>query len=552
MNLNPTPPPNIDPVDAAVADAARHINRGVARRAACVALTLAGGGALACGVAYWWAGHRVAAWVYAAAALAGLAVFLGLWACRRVDHARAAVDIDRAFSLADGVSTARSLARKPGGETSPTGGFAALQKRWADRAVRGLRLETLRPATPRWLAGAAVALPALAVLLGFVPPSETVRAAQREAAVVLALGEELNAGVRDEVERHLDEADELEREALDPASLRELAERLGVSEDRAELMRQYAAMEAELAQRSAALEQRRAEGLMDRAAARLAQSPSTLALAEALRQKRYTDAAEVLKQMQPDPEADPAKRRQQLQKLRQAAGELAEAARRFRAGSGAGTSGGGGGLGDQLATLSEQLDADAREYDESLREAERQQNRGELSEETKRRLSECEGRCNATNAALQKSLCKLGACRAAGDRLAQIRRTLSMCQGACSGVGRSPFAKKNGSGVGSGSVDSPNDTATPGTGRLDRITGVKGAGPSQTEVEEAASGTGVSTRRDTAPTVEHTRRLESFVQRPDVPDELRQGVKTYFESLHDTPAPGNATPDNATAETLDP
>lgn len=521
-------------VQHAVDRARRHLNVGVARRVVCAALIAGGGVALALAAGYWWAGHRVATWVYAAAAAVGAAVLLAGWWTQRHDDARAARKLDDAFDLADGVRTARALT--PDESADRAAGFAALQQRWTRRALAGLPLETLRPATPRWLVAGAVTLPTLAVLLGFSPPSQAVLDQQREAAEVLALGETLNEGIRDELARHLDEADDLEREALDPASLEQLAERLGVSEDRAELMRQYATMEQKLAQRSQALQQQRAEALMNDAAARLGQTPSTMALAEALRQKRYEDAAELLRKMQPDADADPATQRRQLQTLRAAASQLGQASKNFRAGSG--NAGGGGqsnaDLADELATLSEQLDDATRQYDETLERAERRANRNELNEQQKRELQKSQGQCQAANQKLQRSLCKLGACRSASQRLAQMRRTLSQCQGACAGTNPNPFAQ-NGSGVGSGSVDSRNDTATPNGGQLDAITGIKGAGPSQTQVEEASSGTGASGRRAAATSAEHARQLESFVQRPDVPDELKQGVKTYFETLHQSP-----------------
>ncbi|MEM6853033.1 MAG: hypothetical protein AAF593_01360 [Planctomycetota bacterium] len=529
---------NTDPLHDTVRAATQTINRGVTLRVACAALAVGGALALAVGLVYAAVGHRVPLWVYlAATATAALGFAVGL-VLRRVDHATAAHRLDETYQLADGVSAARAFESE-----SRQGGFYQLQKDWAQTAVAPIQLAGLRPRTPRWLAVAAIALPVTAVLLGFRPPAPEVLAAQQAAADTLALGEELNQGLQDEIQKHLDEAEDEEREALDPAALTELAEKLELSEDRADLMRQYAAMEQALAVQSQALQQQRAQQLLNDAAAQMADSPSTSALAEALRQQQYDKAAELLKKMQPDTQTTPAEQRQQLEKLKAAAGQLSQAAKRMRAGSGSstGSQGNSGDLADELATLSEALDQDVRELDEALKQAASEKKVGEISEATKKKLSECQSQCSGTSERLQKSMCKLSDQNKARLRLDLLRQTASRCQGAVAGQCQSPFAK-NGSGVGSSTAESTNDQFTPEDGNPDAITGIKGSGPSQTTVEEASSGTGVSGRRATAAPAEYARQLESFVDRPDIPESLKTGVKTYFENLHQAPAEETLAP----------
>ena len=523
--MSPTPLHDI------VDDARRVINRGVNARVACAALAGAGALALIVGLLYTATGHRVPLWVYAVATAAAAAGFGLGWCLRRVNHHTAAHRIDQAFGLADGVSAARAFEA-----SEHEGGYYHLQKQWAQSAVSAVKVATLRPRTPRWLAAAAVALPVTAVLLGFRPPAPEVLAAEAAAAHTLAFGAELNQGLKDEIQKHLDEATQEEREALEPESLTELAEKLELSEERADLMRQYAAMEQNLAERSAALQQKRAEQMLDDAAAKMAAAPSTSALALALQQKQYEKAAELLKQMQPDAKASPETQRQQLEKLKAAASQLGQAAKRFRAGRGAsGSSGRTDDLADQLATLSEQLDQDTQELDQALKKATAEKKSGPLSEATKKKLSQCQGQCNSTGNGLQKKLSQLGGQRKARFRINLLRKTVSQCQGSCAGQCPSPFAK-NGIKPGSASVDSPNNQLTPEGGNPDAITGQKGRGPSQTTVEEAASGTGVSGRQASgASPAQYSRQLESFVDRPDVPEEVKEGVKNYFQSLHQTP-----------------
>ena len=521
-----TPNPLHDTVHAA----RQTINRGVATRVAFSALAAAGALALVIGLAYAATGHRVPLWVYGAATLAALVGFAVGWSLRRVDHQAAAHRIDHTFDLADGVSAARSF---EAGEKD--GGFYSLQKTWAESAVSQVKVSALRRPAPRWLVAAAIALPVTAVLLGFRPPAPEIIAAQQLAADTLVLGEELNQGLKDEIEKHLDEAQDEEREALEDASLAELAEKLELSEERADLMRQYAAMEQQLAVRAQALQQERAEQLLNDAAAKMADSPSTSALAEALRQKQYDKAAEMLKKMQPDAKADLNTQQKQLEKLKAAAAQLGQAAKRFRAGSASGGSDGkASDMADAFATLSEQLDEDAQKLDNALKKAAGEKKAGQLSKSTQKKLSECQGQCDSTGNKLSKKLSELEGKRKARFRINLLRKTASECQGACAGQCANPFAK-NGKGIGSGSADSTNDQFTPDTGNPDAITGIKGTGPSQTTVEEASSGTGVSGQRGRAATPEYSRQLESFVDRPDVPEAVKDGVKNYFENLHQTP-----------------
>ncbi len=515
------------PIETTVRGAQAAINRGVLQRSACLGLLVAGVAALGFGLAYALAGHRVPLWVYPAAAGLGLVVGLGVFAARRVGEAAAARRLDETFGLSDGVSAARSFEAE-----HATGGIYALQQRWTESRLAGVTLSALRPRLPRALLVAALVVPTLAVLLGFRPPAPGVLAAERAAAETLSLGETLNEGIREEVEKMIDDADELEREALDPEDLRELAARLELSEERADLMRQYAAMEQRLAERSAGLQQTRDESLLDDAAAGLGENPSTSALAEALRQKDFEKAAELLEQMQPDAQAPLATQAEQAEKLAAAAGQLAAAARRQSQRSG----GASGEPSSALGTLSENLDAKASELSRTLQEAKKQAtSESELDPAMKKKLGECRSESAGACKRMSAGLCKAAAAKKAGQKLNQLRFTLSQCQGACSGAGLNPFGK-NAKGIGGGTADSATNALTRSDGRLDAITGQKGAGPSETIVEDAASGTGVSGRRTgPAPTADHARQLESFVERPDVPDAMKQGVKTYFETLHGEP-----------------
>ena len=73
-------------------------------------------------------------------------------------------------------------------------------------------------------------------------------------------------------------------------------------------------------------------------------------------------------------------------------------------------------------------------------------------------------------------------------------------------------------------------------GQLAQLQGQHGSGPSLSAVEDAESGAGVSGRRGEARQREFARQVESFVQRDDVPESLKLGVRNYFENLQSAQA----------------
>jgi hypothetical protein len=68
-------------------------------------------------------------------------------------------------------------------------------------------------------------------------------------------------------------------------------------------------------------------------------------------------------------------------------------------------------------------------------------------------------------------------------------------------------------------------------GALTQLQGQHGDGPSLSAVEDSESGAGVSTRKGSAKERDFARQMESFVQRDDVPESLKLGVRNYFENL---------------------
>ena len=107
-----------------------------------------------------------------------------------------------------------------------------------------------------------------------------------------------------------------------------------------------------------------------------------------------------------------------------------------------------------------------------------------------------------------------------------------MCQK--EGMSLSQCLGAGGKKAGSGSVESrrsESDLLTD-NGNTTQLKGTQGQGPSQSTIETADEGSGVSSRRAVNRKLEFSRQVESFVQREDVPEDVKQGVKTYFENIH--------------------
>jgi len=87
---------------------------------------------------------------------------------------------------------------------------------------------------------------------------------------------------------------------------------------------------------------------------------------------------------------------------------------------------------------------------------------------------------------------------------------------------------------GVGSVESrrKEKDALTDNGQFDRLRGQKGKGQSLTTVEEAGSGTGVSGKRGKVIERSYQKQVDSFIERDDVPDAMKEGIKEYFKSIH--------------------
>ncbi|MDC0935514.1 hypothetical protein OAS39_04445 [Pirellulales bacterium] len=545
-----------------VAGVARHLNR---QRwwTSLTWSTAAGAGVLVvAGLWYVLRGYAIPlpliAWC---AAAIFLLAFVG-WLFGRLRADRAARFADAHYGLKDAVSSSLHFAA-----TGRRDGYYALQTKQTVEKIAPLDPTEIPYDTPRNGIMLAASLLAVAIPLSLQNPSDAVRQQQQLAEIT----ENETAEINDELTALVEElrAETLDREEkklIDPDKLRRWVDELETTEDQKEALRQYAKLERKLNEARLAVQRREEEQLLDRAAKELQKGDATKPLAKQLQQKKYKQAAEELAKMQPPRTASLEKWRRDLARLKAASQRMASAMRAAKSAdktakggagemstgaeaaasrasastsgnqaSGAGAASQGGG-GDELAQNIDELAASVEQLDEALKDAQRQaSNLDECDAEGKGQCQACQQSVSEQLARLSKRLNKLAICRQCDKKLGKLCEKCSQCQGGlCQSLGacQSPGAGGQPPGWGSNAARRDARDELVDNGQTTQLKGAKGAGPSLTTVEAAEDGSGVSTRRSVERTRQFRRQLESFVAREDIPEQLKEGVKRYFENIH--------------------
>ena len=325
----------------------------------------------------------------------------------------------------------------------------------------------------------------------------------------------------------LKELDEDELAEVEVEEMREWVKGLEETKDQKEALRQLARFEQKLAKTLKRLEARQDEQTLKLAAAELAKSDLSDArkLGKKLDKKEFKEAALDLKKLKPgakDPKGrklSDEERKQMMKKLREATKRMANGAKNQNKGAPRDDK--------QMVPLDEmldELDEAAEEFAEKMKEFEEFE--GEFEEgEFDDQLEQLAGRMKKLDA--RKKL--RGKLRAMRKQVGKSQSFLAV--GATQQLG---LAQKGGlkPGVGSQASNREGETELPAEMNVERLKGQKGQGPSQSTIEDADSGTGISGKRATAIARDFNRQMESFVQRDDVPEEMKLGVREYFERIH--------------------
>lgn len=535
------------PIEAFLSAVRRRLN---ARRTLRTILwSLVGGATVVLLVAsvYFWQGYAVPKIWYAI--LGGLTAAAAIAAIlmRRATMDEASHAADAWFGLKDTVTSHRQFSRE-----AKSGGFYDMQAATTQDAVQGLNTAKIPLALPRRLATACGVLVLGASLTAFKATSPAVIARQQQEGLTSDRTAQLQRDLEEmikELEKGTDDPEE--QKLLNPDELKKWVAELKATKDIQEAMRQMAELERKLDKAAKALSQKREEQVLQKAAEELGkeENPAARELAKKLKNEEYKEAAKDLEAMKPKEEEGQkiSEKRKDLVRLKAAAKRMAAAARSQSSKSKNSNSQGQQSqvsnntdeqsLEDQL----NELEQEAEEYDDALEDAENMEKLGKLDPSKLGECEKCSGKLGDKLGKLGDKLKKLGAKKGAARKLLGMARNAGKSQGFLAGQCNSPFAAPGGKKPGDGTIESRREGREDivDNGQTTQLKGQKGSGPSLSKIESADDGTGVSHRKGEVRERAFTKQFESFVSREDVPEDVKQGVKQYFESIHESVPAGN-------------
>ena len=540
-------------VEQFVSKVKRRLNRYRIRDAIIWATLIGGSVMLIVALSYVLFGYRVPVVLYPCV-LGATFVGAAIWAIvtrSSADHA--ASFADQFFGLRDAISSYLGFA-----QAGQQGGFYDLQAAQTEKMIRDKEVEKIvKPASWRRIAIALVLL-AISVSLGFKATSpEIVKRMEREKQT-LAMTIDVNDQIKDLVEELEKSADDPhERKLLAPDKLRQWVNELKETTDLHEAKRQYSKMELRLNRAAEALQQRRDEELLDKAAEELGKDLESIDLSKKLKYKKYDQAADELKDLKPTEKIkDPKKlseARKDLAKLKAAAKRMATAAKNTKASNNDGEQsddaeefdGGlsesddseieeGEGEDGDLSEAIQGLEDAVDDYDEVLEQIEMYDDPyGEEPQWSEEELEEANRAVRSKMDDLGDRMRKMAGRRKARSKLKKLCKRVAQCQNGARS--KQPGGTK--AGKEDGTRERSETDKREDNGNNTKLKGIKGSGPSITQIQSADDGDGTTQKKSVAKKRDFKRQFESFVEREDIPEDLKSGVKEYFTKIHQTAEP---------------
>lgn len=500
-------------------------------------------------------GYAVPASGYVAAAVALPVMALAAWLLGRASQRKAARIADEHFDLKDAISSHLGFS-----DEHRQGEFIALQAEATAVRVQALSPRSIPVQWPRRMLTIAGVLLLSCFVMGFKKDSPIVVERLALETETLSKSEEINKEIEKEVEELLKTASDEEKELLHPDEWRKWVKELRETKDRKEAMRQYAELERKLTEAAQKLSQRDTEQLLAKAAQEMKQTAELKPISKSLEEQNYRHAAEQLRQMKLQADVrKPDEAQKELAKLKSASQRMAAAARNFQQRTGQQGNQGKGNQsqssqnqnaqqsgqnqqqsqGQQGSQGQQSMDQQMTALEQSVQNLEQQlQQQQQNPGQNQSQCQACQNKANEALQSLTQSMCQSSAKRDMMKKLLSLSQCAGKCQGfmcdkECQSLSQCLGTKPGGKKAGSGTVESrrAESDATQDNGNRDQLTGQKGSGPSNTSIESADSGSGRATRTATVQEKAFQRQVESFIQREDVPAEVKEGVKEYFKGI---------------------
>jgi len=514
------------------------------------------------GLVYVIEGESIPARCYVAASLLAGAAASGGWIFTRLTVDQSARTVDRFYSLHDAVVSYIHFQ-----SAGLRGGFYDLQAADTQRRLAALSPQAIRYVPPRRAIMLALGCLGVAIPLGLRSPT----AASLQRRSVARDTQEYSLTVAAELKRRVEELakevdDPLERKLVNPDQLRGWIDEIQPSADPKAALRELSQLERKLDRARLAIQRRREQQLLDQAGQELQTEPETRVLGASLAGRQYKDAAETLQQMRPQAGLSAAESRQDLHRLKAAALRMAAASEAIRRSDRAHAPADKrsnhpipNDLADNLEQNPEhnleknleQLAQAVRDFDAGLQKAASAEKQpggnarpGEPTNDAARRAVDQQVE------RLANTLGQIAIRQQAQERLHGLSQASGQFQAGLSDrVGQKPGRKPGGDQAGSGTDPTRNQAPTELAlrGPTVQLQGIRSEGPSDSSVEQAGAGSGVAVRLAQARNRQYQRQLESFVGRHDVPEVLKDGVKSYFQRIHQThePSPANGKGDDS-------
>jgi hypothetical protein len=465
-------------------------------------------------------------------AAAGLGFSIRFFLIRRtVSHS--AVFADHHFRLKDAITSFLDFHSRPEHEAP----IYQLQQQAVEAALTDKDPRAIPLAIHRRRVWLALALLLAAIGLAWLPHSRAVLDELRAQQLTLDRSSQIQTELAKAVEEIIAQMTEKERELLKPETLRAWVKEIDPTKDQRDLMKQIARFEQKISASLTGLEARKDEEILKLAAAELSESPLSDAkqLGKKLDDKAFEDAKQQLTDLKP--EATKPLTSEEMKKLLEKSAKLKELSRRMAKGARKRDFGKA-----PNKAQPNNPNADAKEMDEMLADLEQAANAADqdlqdLDPADAGKLEKLDDKL----AQLGQRLGKLGAKEKARDRMKALGKCAGQAQQFASGQTQAlglaqQLAQQGGLKPGTGHSDAKrkDQDAANDNQNFAQLNGQQGEGESKSSVEAADSGTGITGRGATDKSRDFRKQAESLVHRDDVPEDLKQGIREYFQRVHET------------------
>jgi tetratricopeptide (TPR) repeat protein len=365
-----------------------------------------------------------------------------------------------------------------------------------------------------------------ALILAMLDSSPRVIAAEARQRLTLTTTDKINQDLRKELKALEQKLSPTEKKLLKQTQLDKLVNNLKLRDKFKDAMRQYAKLEKVLNRLSANQQFKSNQRLLNEIARQLLKAGTTKKLGQQLLNGKYRQAGQLLREFKQtgDSQRNLEKLKKVLAKMKKAAEQLVGNKSKFK---------------ERLSALKKAIDR----YDKKLQQAAKMSDSN-----TKEALAQAEQQADEQLDNLSEALEQQQVTDEFIKKLMKMRRAMQkaqqqmrgMQQGAgMKGQGGMPIKGQGmqvGSGAKVGSAVAKNSREQGdklnAVGKERKLTGQKGRGASQKMIENSASGSAISQRRARKVNNEFSYKMEEFIERNDVPDGMKTGVKRYFSDLH--------------------